>query len=107
MTTYPSGASARFTDPSTSHEAAKRANATKLEQEVADVVRRYGPPRNLPMCLVEIHKHLPHHSIDALTPRPCVLVRKGILKLVGKAPRANRYGKLRSQQVYEYIHPAK
>ena len=105
MTTYPGGAKARHTDPSPSHEAAARLDVTKLEAEVVETVRKYG--RNQRLCVVEIWKRMPDHSIDSISPRMKRLVAKGRLVRHPKEPRANRYGNLRKQLVYSYVHPLK
>jgi hypothetical protein len=102
---YSSGddAFARRTDPDTSHDAAARMRDTGVEQRVAHVVRLYGPPRGLPMCAVEIHARLPELSIDSVSPRLKQMTKKGLLICLGKQPRPNRYGNLRSQLVYTAI----
>jgi predicted transcriptional regulator len=94
---------ARGTDPETSHEAAARVPVSDLEERVARIVRIYGPPRGLPMCVVEIHARLPELSIDTVSPRMIRLVEKGLLTCLGKQPRANRYGNIRSQLVYTAV----
>lgn len=94
---------ARSSNPSTSHLAAKYIDASKLEEKVLQIVKRYGPPRGRPMCVVEIHAKLPELSIDSISPRMKQLVKKGFLRCVGREARANRHGNTRSQQIYEAI----
>ena len=105
MPVYPDGGSARHSDPSPSHEAAARLDVTKLEGAVLETVRKYG--RNQRLCVVEIWKRMPEHPIDSISPRMKKLVGKGRLLQHPKEPRANRYGNLRNQLVYSYVHPLK
>lgn len=109
MPTYPDGGSARHTDPSTSHEAARH-NFTGLEWGVAQAVRRHDRDGARRLCCVEIfdivHAADPDMfpTIDYVSPRMTHLVRKGLLIEYPKEPRANRRGKTRKQLVYSYNH---
>ena len=104
MPIYPAGGAARNTDPTTSHEAAKQ-DFSKLEWEVGEIVRLHGRGRRL--CCVEIHALMGGnnvHPIDSISPRLKTMVNKGLLIRHPKEPRANRYGNLRNQLVYSYVH---
>jgi hypothetical protein len=92
-------------DPSTSHEAAARIDATALENRVYHVLKLYGPPRGQPLCVVEIHRHLPELSIDTISPRMCEMVRRGLIVCLGKQPRGNRHGNVVNQFVYSITLP--
>lgn len=92
---------ARYDDPETSHEAAENIDTTRLEKLVYDVIRQNTKPDG--MCVVEIHQKLPYLSIDCISPRMKRLVEKKLIRCLGKAPRANRHGKVRNQLIYEPV----
>jgi hypothetical protein len=93
-------ARARRSDPDTSHQAAERLDTTALEAKVYRVLLLHGPPRGKPMCVVEIWKLLPELSVDTVSPRMIQMLRKGFIICLGKEPRGNRHGRVRSQLVY-------
>ncbi len=91
---------ARHTDPASSWRAAASIETKGIEAEIIEVLRiNKGPP----MCTVAIHAKLSHHPIDSISPRMSRMVTKGLIMCCGEEPRANRYGKLRKQLVYDII----
>ena len=92
---------ARNDDPSQSHDAAARIDATGLNHRVLVVIRMHGPPRGLALCVAEIWKnYLPELSVDTISPRMVQLEELGLIVCLGKEPRPNRYGNVRKQYVY-------
>lgn len=89
-------------DPEPSREAARRINATRLENMVLRIIRIYGPPIGLPLCVAQIWKnYLPDLSVDTISPRMKQLELKGLIECLGKQPRPNRYGRTHNQLVYQ------
>jgi hypothetical protein len=91
----PESGKARWSDPETSHQAAEKVDATRLEVIVAAAIRRAGP-RGL------IAAELPEHTglaLNTVTPRTRPLCMKGIIFDSGR----KRLGPTNKQQIV-WVH---
>ena len=69
----------RKEDPSTSHEAAKGVDTTKLERIVYEAIK--GFPNG---CISdEVLEALPDHRYSSITPRYKALLQKGFIEITG------------------------
>ena len=70
----------RRTDPDTSHAAAKKIDATALEQRVYDVICSF--PNG---CISDdIVKRIPEHGVQTVSPRYAKLIQKGFVVDTGE-----------------------
>lgn len=66
---------ARNTDPDTSHEAAEKVDAARLERMVYEVICMYPSG-----CTSDqIMRHFPNHGVQTISPRYAPLLRKGFV----------------------------
>jgi hypothetical protein len=69
----------RKEDPTTSHEAAKAVDTTKLERIVYEAIQSF--PNG---CISdEVLEALPDHRYSSITPRYKALLQKGFIEIVG------------------------
>lgn len=90
---------ARNTDPDTSHDAAEKVDAARLERMVYEVICMYP----LGCTSDQIMKHFPNHGVQTISPRYAPLLRKGLIYDTGE----RRPGNLgRQQRVLRKVDPA-
>jgi hypothetical protein len=87
---------ARNTDPDTSHEAAEKVDAARLERMVYEVICMYPSG-----CTSDqIMRHFPSHGVQTISPRYAPLLRKGFVYDTGE----RRLGNLgRPQRVLKKV----
>lgn len=86
---------ARNTDPESSHEAAERVDATRLQQLVLEALKAVG----VPMTSLRIAEYL-GIPVWSISPRMKPLENLGLIVCVGSLPAMNSSGNIRNLRHY-------